>query len=254
MATAPATARRYYAESALLAQRAVREARPLRRSIPRLAVAVATHQVTQAVRAQEATALILAEQGINATPDAQVNALAFTTPADSLARILDEVEVDRQFALIVASLVQDAGRAAQSVAVTARQGTQHIRYLSPPSCSRCAILAGRVYRYSEGFLRHPGCDCVMIPVAAASPDFTQDPVDLAHRGMVTGLSKADMRAINDGANFNQVVNVRRRSAGLHEPGRALARAGRPTPEAIYRSTPNRREAVEALARFGYLRP
>src|SRR5690348_18342012 len=35
--------------------------------------------------------------------------------------------------------------------------------LNPPSCQRCAILAGRWYRWSQGFLRHPRCDCVNLP-------------------------------------------------------------------------------------------
>jgi hypothetical protein len=32
-----------------------------------------------------------------------------------------------------------------------------IRVLDPPSCGRCAILAGRFYKWSDGFLRHPNC-------------------------------------------------------------------------------------------------
>lgn len=33
----------------------------------------------------------------------------------------------------------------------------YVRVLNPPSCGRCAILAGRFYRWSAGFQRHPMC-------------------------------------------------------------------------------------------------
>jgi hypothetical protein len=33
----------------------------------------------------------------------------------------------------------------------------YIRLLTPPSCARCVILAGRFYRWSDGFKRHPNC-------------------------------------------------------------------------------------------------
>src|SRR5690606_32784856 len=39
----------------------------------------------------------------------------------------------------------------------------YTRMLNPPSCSRCAILAGRWFRWNDGFQRHPQCDCVHIP-------------------------------------------------------------------------------------------
>jgi hypothetical protein len=163
-------------------------------------------------------------------------------------------ETDAEFERLVASIVQDAGRAAESVAIAARQHVAHVRYLQTPSCSRCAVLAGRVYRYSEGFLRHPNCDCVMIPVTVASPDFTVDPVDLAREGKVSGLSKADLRAVEDGADFGQVVNVRLRKAGLQQPGRVLARAGRPTPEGIYAlAGDDHAKALSLLQQYGYIR-
>jgi hypothetical protein len=148
--------------------------------------------------------------------------------------------------------VQDAGRAAESVATAARPDTGHVRYLSPPSCGRCAVLAGRVYRYSEGFKRHTNCDCTMIPTTVANPQFVQDPVDLMERGQIRGLSKADMQAVADGADLGKVVNVRKRAAGLRESGRVLARAGKPTPEGIYRLASDQTAAVAMLRRFGYL--
>ena len=86
----------------------------------------------------------------------------------------------------------------------------------------------------------------MVPTTVANDQFTQDPVDLMERGLVTGLSKADRRAIADGADFNQVVNVRQQKAGLRQSGRVLARNGRPTPEGIYAAAASRDDAIQRL--------
>lgn len=164
---------------------------------------------------------------------------------------VEQVVTDFQFDRLVESLVQDAGRAAQSVAVAARPEVGWVRHLTLPSCERCAVLAGRVYRFSQGFQRHPNCDCTMIPVTVASPDFTYDFRELALSGQVTGLSKADRQAIRDGADPTQVINARRVS-GMRESGRVLWRRDRMTPEAIYRQASTRDEALELLRRYRYL--
>lgn len=196
---------------------------------------------------------MLAEQDVNDPAQASLNVLAFTTPLDRSAAMLEQAKTDFEFGRIVESLVSDAGRAAEQTAVAVRQKVGYVRYLSPPSCSRCAVLAGRVYRFSSAFQRHPGCDCTMIPTTLANPAFVHDPVDLMERGLVTGMSKADRKAVADGADFNLVVNVRRQSAGLRTPGRVLARRGKPTPEAIYAQATSRDDAIERLIAAGYVR-
>jgi hypothetical protein len=254
-ATLPTAATEHYLVSAALAAEAVRQAAAAQSQGVGAVVAVAaTYQAAAAVQAQDAIAAILAEQAITAVADALLNPLSFTTAADLLAQWLEDVDTDAAFMRLIASLVQDAGRSAESVAIAARPQVGYVRYLSPPSCARCAVLAGRVYRWSEGFLRHPNCDCVMLPTTIeASSGLITDPLDLVERGQVTGLSKADLRALNDGADLNQVINVRRVAAGLREAGRVLARRGRLTPEGIYRIASDRAEAVALLGRFGYLR-
>lgn len=211
------------------------------------------YQVAQAQIAEEATGLMLSQQDIDVEAEALLNSAAFTTSLNTLERMLEDVDTDWRFDQLVASLTQDAGRSAQGVAIAARPRIGHVRMLTPPSCSRCAVLAGRVYRYSSGFLRHPGCDCTMIPTTLANPDYVQDPESLMDRGLVTGLSKADIRAIQDGADFAQVVNVRLRSGGVSESGRVLYRRGRPTPEAIYANAATREDALTDLQAAGYLR-
>lgn len=266
---APATARRYAATSAALStQAAAANQSQGTRSIEQLAATVATYQTIAARLAEAAVDLILEEQGIVVAADAALNAASFTTTPDVFAGMaatvtarqqeleqeLDaavvQARVDAEFDRLVASIVQDAARSAESVAVAARPEISYVRLLTPPSCSRCAILAGRVYQWSTGFLRHPGCDCVMLPTTVGN-DLVEDPVALTEQGLVTGLSKADRAAIDDGADLNQVVNIRSRAAGLMQSGRVLARDGRLTPEGVFQAATTRDQAVELLAANGY---
>lgn len=246
-------ARRNYRTSALIAERAVREARKVRgRGARAVLGVVAAQQIAQAATSRAAVGEMLAEQDIPNSPDAVLNVAAFTTGTDTFAAMVEQVEVDWQFNQLVASLVQDAGRAAESVAVASRPNIAHVRYVNPPCCSRCAILAGRVYRWSQGFQRHPGCDCTMIPTTVAS-ELRQDPEQLVRDGLVRGLSKADRKALDDGADLARVVNVRSRKSGLLVAGQALARAGKPTPAGIYRAANgDRADALRRLALAGYI--
>src|SRR5690606_41194169 len=78
-------------------------------------------------------------------------------PAEALRRTRDE------FAKIVSGMVADSGRMAATAGNATHFTGGYVRMLNPPSCSRCAILAGRWFRWNDGFLRHPRCDCVHIP-------------------------------------------------------------------------------------------
>lgn len=69
--------------------------------------------------------------------------------------------------LFVQSEINAAGADAASVEIAAGpEWTNYVRVLVPPSCDRCTILAGRIYRDLEGFARHPGCDCQHWPVTS----------------------------------------------------------------------------------------
>lgn len=129
--------------------------------------------------------------------------------------------------MIVSTQVADAGRTADQVALTARPRVSGwVRMLRPPSCSRCVVLAGRRYRWNDGFRRHPRCDCVHIPAADdAAGDLRTNP-----RAYFDGLSPAEQdrvftgagaQAIRDGADLAQVVNARRGAAGLTPAGARL---------------------------------
>lgn len=197
---------------------------------------------------------ILAEQGIDPSSDATVNGAALLTGDAAVAGMVGNVDSSTSFDTTILALIADAGRTASTVdGVTRRAVTGYTRFLSPPSCSRCAILAGRVYRYSTGFQRHPRCDCQMTPTNhTVGPSLTTDPLEAYRAGQVRGLSKGDQAAIDNGADMGQVVNVRRKQAGLTEGSSVMVRAGRPTPQFINRVASNRGDALNMLARFGYI--
>jgi hypothetical protein len=162
--------------------------------------------------------------------------------------------------LITVTQVADAGRAAAGVGITAHpEVTGWARALNPPSCARCTVLAGRVYRRNDGFLRHPGCDCSHHLVGENTGDESRtDPAAAVRAGQVTGLPKASRRAILDGADPAQVINATTRRGSLYTAGgkqytREGGRRLRPTPDTIYRHAgDDRAEAVRLFRRHGYL--
>lgn len=174
----------------------------------------------------------LAQQGLDAAGDAEVDVTPFTdTAADGrdaaglLYGAVTQAKVasgagqapaqalaagERWLGMALRTQVSDSARQAASVAITARPRVGWTRMVNPPCCGRCAILAGRFYRYNAGFDRHPGCDCTAVPTAEdVAGDVTTDPQALFDGGHITDLSRADARAIADGADINQVINARR---------------------------------------------
>lgn len=183
--------------------------------------------------------------------------------------------------LVVNTQVSDAARAAESVAIAAGSGTKAgrvvqigwVRMLTPPSCSRCVILAGKFYKWNSGFQRHPNCDCRHIPTTLAGSNemltnpyvyfnaLTQDEQDYY-------FGKANAQAIRDGADINAVVNAQRLAMVVADGGRkyrvdpnqrerkgTIKIAGqvlKPTVWQIYRDAAGDREkAKDLLFRYGY---
>ena len=57
-----------------------------------------------------------------------------------------------------------AGRLARhTTAILEPELAGHERVVTLPAYGRCMLLAGRLYAFSTGFLRHPRCDCDMRP-------------------------------------------------------------------------------------------
>jgi hypothetical protein len=176
---------------------------------------------------------------------------------------------------LIASEVADAGRSASQVEFVDRpEWTNYVRMLNPPSCGRCAILAGRIYRDLDAFKRHPQCDCVMVPVTdwetAHDNGLVASPDQAFKAGQIRGLSAADAQAIADGADISQVVNaasgitkadvfghtVKATTTGTTK--RAAWRRANPTrlvrlrPEAIYGIATDREDARRLLRLYGYI--
>lgn len=198
------------------------------------------------------------------------------TPADALAR------GESLLRTLVDTEVADAGRTADSVAMTADHRAEgYIRIVSASACGRCILLAGRHYRYNAAFARHPHCHCQQVPEASSGnlahhltdPHAAFERLTPAQQDRAFTLAGA--KAIRDGADISQVVNARRGMYTAHIFGRdlqvttegatrhslykkAVRNSGRPappvrlTPDAIYRVAADRDEAVRLLRRYGYL--
>lgn len=186
---------------------------------------------------------------------------------------------------LIASEVADAGRTASQVEFAARpEWTNYVRMLNPPSCARCVVLAGRVYRDLDAFARHPECDCVMIPVtdwqAAHDRGLISTPEMAFEKGQITRLSKADTQAIRDGADVREIINsghgissvrgsvpaisaeifgrkVKATTYGTTR--RARWRKANPSrlvrlrPESIYKFAKDHDDAVRLLGIYGYIK-
>lgn len=147
-----------------------------------------------------------------------------TNPAFvALSSIADGVDVIQALGhgrasldLAVRTQVADAGRLADQVSLVGHPAAGgYVRVTVGPTCSRCMVLAGRFYQWNDGFQRHPLCDCVHLPSGvAASRRLIRDPRDVyelmtpAQRSRA-GFSLADQKAIDAGADINQVVNAKR---------------------------------------------
>lgn len=276
-----------------------------RRLGDRALVIVASGQTLAASTADAYTTTVLEEQDLPDEPAGSVRPSAFAGIASDgreldpllATGVMETVYRQRQgatvdeakafgfqrLARIAVTQVQDAGRAAVGTAIAARPRTGYVRMLNPPSCSRCAVLAGKWYRWNEGFQRHPLCDCRHIPTAENARDLTTDP-----RQYFDSLSEAEQNriftnsgaeAIREGADIGQVVNARRgmTAAGTTLEGttrrgfagRRMAQQGdafggqrtsryrrttnqRLMPERIFAEAGSREEAIELLKANGFI--
>lgn len=254
--------------------------------------AVALFQVRAARESLQSVAAMLAEQDIDAPLASPIAPTAFAGTASdgrTLTGLFSQAETRDALRLMVATQVQDAARAASATSIAGRKPKDgsdlgYVRVLNPPSCSRCAILAGKFFEFNAGFERHPRCDCRHVPTTAENaPGLTFstedyfDSLSAAEQDKI--FTKAGAEAIRLGADIGQVVNARRRASGLRVAGTSaipryttegmsrrglayLQRVGiegrspvnrfRLMPEAIIEAARDRDEAIELLRLYGYL--
>lgn len=248
-------ARRQYDRQARISALALRGARKAA-SVNAAAVSrqVGIYQAASIALALESLPDVLAEQGISDAASAAVATASLLTDRPSLAAMVENAATSAAFDSLVLAFVQDASRTATTVGAAVRPAvTGYVRSLQPPSCGRCAVLAGRVYPHSTGFQRHPRCDCLMTPTdAATGRHLVTDATALAKAGQIRGLSKGDLEAVNAGADLGQVVNVRRTGAGLTNGSSVITRNGRLTPQGVMAVASDRAEALTLLRRYGYI--
>ena len=178
-------------------------------------------QTLAARNGSDAVPAMLAEQGLSATAEVEPLSWAVAGVASdgrSLDGLMDysrsQAVTPAQFDRIVLTQFADAARAASLVSMSARPDVSGwTRMLTPPSCSRCVVLAGKFYRLNTGFSRHPRCDCVHIPTREnVAGDLTTDPktyfdsLSVADQDRV--FTKAGAEVIRNGAGIGQVVNAR----------------------------------------------
>jgi hypothetical protein len=173
--------------------------------------------------------------------------------------------------MIAATQAADAGRGAVEAGMTANKSwTAYVRVVNLPACSRCIILAGRVYPWSEGFARHPNCDCTHMAVTdgdeveISSPRALFD--EMSPQEQNRRFGRAGAEAIRLGSDLGQVVNARSgmrtvggqviTTAGTTRrgtAGRRLRGQVRLMPEQIIKDAGGDRDrAIELLQRHGFI--
>ena len=211
---------------------------------------VVRHQATAAQKASLGVAAMLAEQGTPIAPDGILDPMRFTATAAAVDNLARSIEEPWRLERLVRNLIIGAWLSAEEVAVTARPGVGYVRHTGPSCCRRCAVLAGRWYRWSAGFRRHPGCLCGHVPaVDPARSRYRPDVASLVAEGRVTGLSAADQLALDHGATLSDLTDLSGLNAGNPSPGRSGV-----TPVEIFAAADgDRDEAVRLLKLHGYLR-
>lgn len=179
---------------------------------------------------------VLDEQGIDATQRATLNPARFqggtpdSRPLETLLARAPFVARDRMLTgagpqasldytgkwlqRTVLDVVRDADRqAVQGSLATTRVRTTWTRMLNPPSCRFCIMLAGKVYRWNQGFRAHRSCDCRHVPTQeVVAGDLTTDPYayfrSLTPAEQDRLFGKNDAQAIRDGGDIYRIGNTR----------------------------------------------
>ncbi|WP_371031262.1 hypothetical protein [Pseudoclavibacter sp. JSM 162008] len=161
---------------------------------------------------------------------------------------------------LTANEITGAASGMSTATVTSTPRTGYVRMLNLPSCKDCIILAGRWYRWNQGFQRHGGCDCEHIPARESMTELRTDPYEAfnsltkAEQDKIFG--KADAQAIRDGADIYRVVNVRNRglSDGRSHQARRYGTPTRMTVDDINKVATSREDAIRMLTQEGYILP
>lgn len=246
----------------------------------RLFVATSTGQLSAARGAEQFVTRAVQAQAVTPDPKALVQPKALAGIASDgrqLDTLLVQPLIQNEYALskgatpeaahalgrnsldtIVTTQVADAARAANATAMATEPAVEGwVRMLVPPSCGRCADLAGKFYPWDAEFVRHPRCDCLQIPSTdkKLTADLRTDPklyfesLSVADQNKYFGAGRAEQ--IRQGADISQTVAVKSQAAGLSSPGSESI--ARPMPAAlIAEGRGDRDETVRLLRQHGFV--
>jgi hypothetical protein len=158
----------------------------------------------------------------------------------------------------VLTVMADTGRAVVSADIARRPAlTGYTRMLNAPSCSRCVILAGKWFRWNEGFQRHPRCDCRHIPASEdVAGDYRTDPYayfnSLTERQQERVFGRSEARSIRLGGDIFRIENTRMRGLGTAKGAIRFGTPSRMTVDDILRVAGTRTNAIRLLEQEGYI--
>jgi len=226
------------------------------------------------------TPAVLAETGQVADPVGELVPAAFILSAPDgrdMGKLLDETVVRAKVGVqsgVVPSVARaqagswltgtlltvlaDTGRSVVSADIAQRPTLSgYVRMLNPPSCSRCVVLAGKWFRWNEGFLRHPRCDCRHIPASEdLAGDLTTDPYKYFHslstEMQTATFGRIEARAIRDGADIYRVENIRVRGLATAKGKLRYGTPSRRTVDDIYRTAGTRTNAIKMMQDEGFI--
>lgn len=261
--------------------------------LPQMAVLLATGQLAQVLESAQYLEQVAAAQGLPPAPSVlrPSGLVGRTAAGGDLTEVLElpSIRVSAlvtsgvdggaatdsgaaMLARMVSNEVTQAGNNATQIGVAGNPGFRgYIRMMKPPSCGRCAVMAGSWWEWNDGFPRHPGCDCIHVPAAdraaatngkppwsanleAKDPKTYFDSLSEANQDRYFGKAQAD--AIRGGANVTRTVNANARAAGLRAFDSGSGPAGpRLTPKQVFAQAGDDRDAaVRLLTDNGYLEP
>ena len=140
-------------------------------------------------------------------------ALAQKVPMDEALQI-GQSRLDR----IITTDLHDTSRAAEFAAMKVRPAisgwTRSLESSHP--CSRCIVLVGRVYKFSDGFLRHPRCACSTRAVSENTSVDGRDVFDgMSREDQDRTFGKDAAEAVRQGDQpLSRVVNFKREGSGM----------------------------------------
>jgi hypothetical protein len=228
-------------------------------TLDRLLAVVSMFQLASAEESAAAVPQMLAEQGLTVGAEGAVVARALLGSASdgrTMSGLLDYTRsqrvTDAMFDRIVTTQLQDVARHAETIAMTAEPTvTGYVRVLNTPSCSRCVVLAGKRFRWNEGFQRHERCDCKHVPSGSRSADLTFDAksyfqsIPEAEQNRI--FTKAGAEAIRLGADPAKVVNARRgMSTTVTKSGRRIAARSDVKGQQLFTTTADARRGTVRL--------